>query len=161
MSEFQAALLIGALITAIISRKLPHAWLWIRVGALSFIASTAYSRYGLPYPPAFTLACDAAVCLAVYHKAVEMWEVYFYKVFRASCLISLLYLFGFVGSHWTFVVALELCNWAALLLIGGTAILAGNAGGNHSVASWVGRVHSFRSALRAPRSESPWHKVAR
>lgn len=161
MNEFQLALTIGALVTAAISRRLPHAWLWISGGALSFIVSTAYGRYGLPYSPAFTLACDAALCLAVYHKAVEAWELHFYNVFRASCLISLLYLFGFIGSHWTFVVALELCNWAALLLIGGTAILAGNAGGNHSIASWFGRVHSVRAALRSPRSESPWHKVAR
>lgn len=161
MNSFQIALLIGATITALISSHLPRAWLWIGCGAVSFIASTAYARYGLPYPPAFTLACDAAVCLAIYGLAKEKWELLAYDVFRLSVLISLLHLFGAIESHWLYVVALELCNWLALLVIGGTAILAGVAGENSTFGPWLVRLRGAQLSLRKARPARPWYEVAR
>lgn len=159
MNEFQAALLIGALITAIIAFRLPRAWRWIAAGAASFVASTAYYRYGLPYYPAFTLVCDAAVCLSVYAWARERWEEKIYHIFQLSVLISLLYMSNVIADHWLYVVSLELLNWAALLTIGGTALLdriKGNAGSPYD-RRWS-NIHSSDLALRASRRSHPWHK---
>jgi len=159
INDFQLALLIGALITAIISFHLPRAWRWIAAGFVSFAASTAYYRYGLPYSPAFTLVCDASVCLAVYAWARERWEERIYNIFQLSVLISLLYMSNVIADHWLYIVSLELLNWAALLTIGGTAIwdrIKGNAGNPHD-RRWAD-LHRSHIALRASRRSHPWHK---
>lgn len=159
MNEFQLALVIGALITALISFRLPRAWRWIAAGAASFVASTAYYRYGLPYYPAFTLVCDASVCLAVYAFAKERWEERIYNIFQLSVLISLLYMSNVIADHWLYIVCLELLNWVALLTIGGTAIwdrVKGNAGNPYG-RRWAD-LHSSDIALRAARRSDPWHK---
>lgn len=159
MSEYQTALVIGALITAIIAFRLPRAWRWIAAGAASFVASTAYYRYGLPYYPAFTLVFDASVCLAVYAFAKERWEERIYNIFQLSVLISLLYMSNVIADHWLYIVCLELLNWVALLTIGGTAILdrvKGNAGNPYG-RRWAD-IHSSDIALRAARRSDPWHK---
>lgn len=161
MSEYQIALLIGAFVTALISWHLPRARLWITAGALSFVVSTAYARYGFPYPPAFTLACDAAVCLLVYARASEEWELRIYDAFRLSVLISLLRMLGLIETQWLYVVSLELCNWLALLVIGGTAILAGVAGGDSSFRPWNSRLRRAEHSLRKRRASRPWHEIAR
>lgn len=165
MSEYQTALVIGALITAIIAFRLPRAWRWIAAGAISFVLSTVYYRYdlspllwGLPYP-AFTLVCDAAVCLSVYAWARERWEEKIYHIFQLSVLISLLYMSNVIADHWLYIVSLELLNWAALLTIGGTALLdriKGNAGSPFG-RRWAD-FHSSDIALRAARRSDPWHK---
>ena len=158
MNEFQMALVIGALIAALIAFRLPRAWRWIAAGAASFVASTAYYRYGLPYYPAFTLVCDASVCLAVYAFAKERWEERIYNIFQLSVLISLLYMSNVIADHWLYVVSLELLNWAALLTIGGTAILdriKGNVGNPHDH-RWAD-IRSPNIALRQARTTHPWH----
>lgn len=161
MSEFQLALLIGLLITGLISSKLPRAWLWLACGAASFIVSTAYARYGLPHSPAFTLAGDAAVCLAVYFFGVERWEISgIYRIFQLSVLISLFRLSGIIADQWLYIVCLELLNWAALLLIGGTAILdRARANEEHSDWNWHPHLHRSNIALRKARAQDPFHKV--
>jgi len=162
MNEFQLALLIGLVITGLISSKLPRAWLWLACGLASFVISTAYARYGLPYTPAFTLTCDAAFCLAVYFFGKERWEENLYRVFQLSVLISLLHMSHFIVDHWLFVVSLELLNWAALLLVGVTAILdraRGHGGFTHR--NWSPHLHRSDLALRRSRQTEPFHKVAK
>lgn len=159
MSEYQTALVIGALITALIAFRLPRAWRWIAAGAVSFVASTAYYRYGLLYYPAFTLVCDAAVCLSVYAFARERWEERIYNIFQLSVLISLLYMSNVIADHWLYIVSLELLNWAALLTIGGTAIwdrIKGNASSPYG-RRWA-NLHRSNISLRQARSSNPWHK---
>lgn len=163
MSEFQVALLIGLLITGAISSKLPRAWLWLACGAASFVLSTAYARYGLPHAPAFTLAADSAVCLAVYFFGVERWEISgIYRIFQASVLISIFRLSNIIADQWTYVVALEILNWAALLLIGATSILdRARADERHSDWNWDPHLHRSNIALRKARPQDPFHKVRR
>ena len=167
MSEFQLALLIGALAAAIISSNLPRAWLWITCGAISFVASTAYYRFGYPYYPVSTLAFDGCVCLAIYGNAKERWEIGLFRLFQASVLVSLIYtyllFFAQASAHHTlYVILLESINWLALGLIGGTAIadrVRADEGGY--IWHWL---HSFRRnivSLRKARKSIPWHKVAR
>lgn len=160
MNEFQIALLIGLVVTGLISSRLPRAWLWLACGLASFVASTAYARFGLLYPPAFTLACDASVCLAVYFFGKERWEENLYRVFQLSVLISLLHMSHFISGHWLYVVSLELLNWAALLVIGVTAILdraRGHGGITHR--HWSPHFHRSDLALRRIRQTQPFHRV--
>jgi hypothetical protein len=160
MNEFQAALMIGLVATGLISSRLPRAWLWLLCGFASFVASTAYARFGLLYPPAFTLVCDASVCLAVYFFGKERWEENLYRVFQLSVLISLLHMSHFIADHRVYVIALELLNWAALLLIGGTAILdraRGHGGITHR--DWHPHFHRSDLALRRSRQTQPFHRV--
>jgi MFS family permease len=162
MNSFQLALLIGALATGALSWQLERAWLWIAAGAASFIASTAYARYGLPMPPLFTALCDAAVCLLIYGLARQMWEVRLYQCFLASVLVSIVFLALSIftpeaASRYLYVTLLEAINWAALLLIAGTALMQwiGDHGGYPDLSSgrhvrWVDR------ALFAPRQAHRW-----
>lgn len=167
INDFQLALLIGALITAIIASSLPRAHMWILGGSLSFIASTAYYRYGYPHYPLFTLACDGLLCLAIYALAKERWELWLMRLFRLSVFVSLIYsslLFysPSFANHYVYVVVLEFINWGALALIAGTKVLdevGDNEGGfaRHRVAGLRSHLHS----LRAARPQAPWHKVSR
>lgn len=165
MSEFQIALAIGALITAIISRRLPRSSLWILFGAFSFIGSTAYYRLGYPYYPVATLFFDGCVCIAIYGMARERWELLTMRLFQCSMLISLVYtsILFFLPSlahHWLYVVLLELANWAVLAVIAGTAILNGErAGGNSAVLNWVSGLRGYIGSLRKARPQDPWFRV--
>lgn len=124
MNVFQIALLVGAVVVAALAWRIPRAIMWIIAGALSFVASTAYARFDLPYPPAFTAACDVAVCLGVYFFGQLRWELHLWRLFQLSVLVSIAHLAGVIGPHYAYIVALETINWLALFLIAGTAIMA-------------------------------------
>lgn len=162
MNQFQIALMIGAIIALLLSTNLPRSWLWILAGAGSFAASTLYARFGLPYPSAFSVTCDSAVVLAIYHCAKEKYELVLWRVFQAMILINILYLAGWIGPHWAYIIALELMNWAALLFITGTAI-AERIAHSETHPGWLGnrRLRGFSMALRSQRAEAPWHKVSK
>ena len=168
MDMWQTLLLIGAILVAAASFKVPRAHLWILAGAASFVASTAYSRFGLPYPPAFTLVCDATVCLILYFACRERWEEWLYRIFQLSVLVSLVYLAGPItlGSlvihldHTAYVIGLEICNWLALALIGWTGI--GEQVMRNEIGLGRARNPNLRRAHaigRADRATPPFHKV--
>lgn len=167
ISEFQLALIIGALVTAIIARKLPHSWLWISAWALSFVASTAYFRLGLPYYPIATLFFDGCLSIAIYGKARERWELLLMRLVQCSILISLVYSYLLffqktVAHHWLYIVLLETVNWAALALILGTAALDRiRANGDSSAHHWVSGLYRHLNPLRSSRTSVPWHKIPR
>lgn len=165
MNGWQIALLVGAFVTAGVSFHISRALIWIIVAAASFVASTAYARFGLPYPAFFTAMCDAMVCLAIYCAAKVEWELRLYKIFLLSVAVSLAYLVarsaGIDVSHYWYVAALEAINWAALFLIAGTAALQW-IGGSHGVAAGRGRASRLRGAYRTlnkPRHDVPFHKA--
>lgn len=167
INDFQLALIIGALVTAIVARKLPHAWLWISAWALSFVASTAYYRLGFPYYPLATLFFDGCLSIAIYGKAKERWELLLMRLVQCSILISLVYCYLLffqktAAHHWLYITLLETVNWAALAMIFGTASLDriranGGSPAYHWLSGLRGRLHSLRSA----RASVPWHKIPR
>lgn len=161
LDQYQIALLIGATFTTMVSWHLPRARWWTLAGFLSFFLSTAYARYGLPHSPAFTLACDAAVCLFVYSLANEEWHLRIFDIFRLSVLITLLHMFGIIGTHYLWVVSLELLNWLAMLLIVGTGIATGMADGNSPIGSWIGNLRRLGVSLRTPRKAPRWFDIPR
>lgn len=161
MNRWQMALLGGAVITMILSTRLNRAALWIFAGGVSFILSTAYARHGLPYPPFATMMCDAGVCLAIYFLADRQWEIWLFRIFQASVLVSLCYLTGLIGPHYWYITILEVLNWLALVLIAGTAILQfkgveGNAWGSHR--NRDRDISGAYPALFAPRKDNPFHR---
>ena len=168
MNGYQIALLFGAAITMLISLNLERAALWIILGIADFAASTAYARYGLPYPPFFTMMCDALLCLAVFFLATRQWEKWLYHIFQGSVLVSLCYLVvrivsggaaGATAQHYWYITGLEILNWVALLLIGSTAIIqrVGEHGGGLD-RNWDHSVFGADSAFRSPRKDQPFHR---
>lgn len=165
MNEFQAALLIGSIITAAVAWRVPRALLWILAGAASFVASVAWARYSLPMPPLFTACCDAAACLTIYAYARKEWELKLFALFRASVFVSLIYFCAaFVwpkaASHWLYVTILEAINWTALLLILGTwaSQRIGSHVGDRPSGAWARAVGWARASLLATRpAHRFWH----
>lgn len=125
MSEFQIYLAIGAAIAALICilAKRWHGVFWIGAGCASFIFSTWYGRQDFLFPSAVTALCDVLICFAIYVFAIERWERYVFRLFQLSVLASIAYFAGWIGPHSSYVIALELINWLALGVIGGTPIL--------------------------------------
>ncbi len=162
MNEFQLALLVGAAFVALTTLRLERSFLWICAGAASFVASTAWARYGLPLPPLFTGLCDAVVCLLIYGLARQRWELHLYRIFQASVLVSMVFLIlqswgPAVASRYMYVIILELLNWAALALILGAGITQGigDHGGFHHNLPRRGLRWAER-ALLAPKTTDRW-----
>jgi hypothetical protein len=158
MNGFQIAMMAGAAIAVIVSWKLPHALLWVFLGTVNAVACDLFYAYNLPYPAAFTLACDALMCLTIHWFARERWELGLFIIFQFSVLISVLRLWSVIDGEDTYRLALELCNWAALLMIAGTAILGG-AGGHVLRNAWSGYVRGAYRYLRSPPKTDHWRKV--
>jgi hypothetical protein len=161
MNVFDAALLLGFVSVWALSGNLPRARLWLLSGAASYALSAAWWKLGIPHHPAFTLFCDASVCLLIYFLGLENWELKVYKIFQFSVLVSLVRMLNFEASADLYPILLEGCNWAVLLLITFTALLSGAAHGNRAFHRWIGGFHRSSVALREARATKPFHQVPR
>jgi hypothetical protein len=114
------SILVLALVALVASWTLPRARLWIAIGMTSFLASSLQWDFGdREFHPIFTLACDALVCLALHIGGREKWELGVFAAFLVSVFCSLLRLGGFIPNGILYASLLELCNYCALLWIGG------------------------------------------
>lgn len=155
MNVWAFSLAIGALVTMGMTWTLPRAWIWIGIGAASFVASSLYwdasEYFGVADPklhPVFTLTCDALVCLLVAKYATELWELGFGVFFWFSVLTSLLMMTGIFPTTLIYAQLLEACNWMALLFLSGTGII--NMIGRHEDAllhGWHRYLHLHRDSL--------------
>ena len=143
-----------AVVVWLLARDLPRARLWIALGGADFFLTTIYYDLGLPNHPAMTLAADASVCLTIYFLAKEEWEVKgLYRIFQLSVLFSVLKLAKFIEDDVTYATLLELANLAALICIGGTAIMNRANAHGHGYLGWGdNRVLRFGLSLRKARS---------
>ena len=131
LSEVDISLGIGAIVVSLISWKNPRGIVWIWVAALSYINATIAWRMNLPYAEAITGMGDACFCLAIYFGGRYRWEGALWRIYQTSVAISIFYLAGNIHvfpviakvDHVVYAVLLELCNWLALLVIGGTGAL--------------------------------------
>jgi hypothetical protein len=148
-SPWTYALIVVALIVMAVSYRVPRAWRWIGVGALSFFASTLFGDYvdrGLH--PFFTLLCDTTVCVSVYAFYEEDWEVGVFLAFLVSVFCSALKLGGFIGIGWVYPSLLEICNLGALLWISHVGILQLiGSGASDPVRNWNHHLHRSRHSL--------------
>jgi uncharacterized membrane protein YoaK (UPF0700 family) len=144
MDAWEAALLIGAIVTATVSYKDRRALMWIAIGAGNFAITTTWARVGNPPPPtAFVTGCfDAFTALAIITFGRAKWERALGYVFQFMVLVSIGRVAGLLPDRYLYVVILELANWAALFLIGGTHVAA-------LADEWMGRSDVGNSARRA------------
>lgn len=158
MNIFQISMLLGAAITALISIKLPHAFMWICLAGANAVVCDLFYAYDLPYPAAFTLACDCLLCLSIHWLAEERWEIGLYVIFAVSVSISLLHMWVLADAY-LYRMLLEICNWAALLLISGTAIVGRVGSSDHFLhRSRRHYVADALASLRRPRKTPHWSK---
>lgn len=124
MDPFELALLVGAIITALVSISDRRALIWIAIGAANFAITTTYARYASPPPPTAFVngVADAATCLLIITFGRAKWERALGFVFQFMVLVSFARVAGLLADRFFYVVTLELLNWAALFLIGGTHV---------------------------------------
>ncbi len=100
---------------------------WVCVIIANVLVSNAYRGTAHPYPDALMAGLDFAVCAGIYYVATNRWALWLFLVMQLSMLISLLHLGAGVLAHtaWPddeiYLLALELCNYAAVLLVGGVS----------------------------------------
>lgn len=147
-SPWTLALIAVTFVALACSVRVPRAWRWIGLGAVSFFVSTLFQDFAgrSDLQPFVTLGCDALVCLAIYKWHQETWEIPVYIAFLCSVFASLIFI-GFKFEHWIYASLLELCNLAALLCITGTGVvdLIGR-NENSPVSGWRRHLHSARIA---------------
>jgi hypothetical protein len=128
VSGYEVSLILGSLVVALMSRGNPRGIAWIAAITADLLASTAYWRADLPYAEVFTGLCDAAICFGIYFIGRYRWEMWLWRLYQGSVLISILYL----GAHVFRVPSidqdvyssmLEAVNWIALISIGGASVL--------------------------------------
>lgn len=158
MDVFQGALLAAAIAAALLSWNNPRGLAWIAVAAVDFVLCAFYQAAEpavLPYPM-FTGLVDATVCLVLYLVGRFRWEMWLFRIFQLSVLFSVLRLFGIIETTYLYVAMLELANWLALLVIGGTSLLRHvNGMGLLGFASrW--RVHRLNRAFFSKRAHPPF-----
>lgn len=162
--QWWLALASVAAVVAIVS-ALAGNWrgvMWIAAGAAVFVVTAAYDVRGGEHHALVTGFFDGALCLAVYFFGRRRWEMWLWRIFQCSVLISILHAFDAVGGPYWYVVWLELCNYAALIWIGGIGLagLVGDAGGYGDRAPH----RTFRRAdhaLRAERAQPPFTRQHR
>lgn len=159
MDQFQTALLVGAVTTALMSWNVPRAVLWISLGGLSFLLSAAWQAHGMPYRDAFGAATNVAICLALYALAEKKWEMRVWNCFHAMILLDFLHMAGLIPSNYWLIVSLEIANWTALLIIGAAGITEWAGAGNSYRLVYPRRADFLRRALHEERTDPPFWKA--
>lgn len=116
MDQFQTALAIGALVTAMVAFYVPRALLWIMALVISFAISTWWQKVGFPYREVFGAGTDFLIVLALFWLAEKRWELRVFWCVILMMLIDTLRFAGLIEHYWT-IVGLEIANWLALLSI--------------------------------------------
>lgn len=138
MDIWQVFLVYGAFIAWFLSENKIRSFFWIAVGASAFVMTTAWNRFDLPEAYFFAGVVDTFVCLLLYFIACYKWEMIIFKLFKFSIIISLfmvmlstttvssyvesLGILSLASIHTTYIICLEVINWAALFVIGGTGV---------------------------------------
>lgn len=159
MDIWQTSLLIGAVGTALLCHREPRALLWIAVGAMNFVVTAAFETRWPAWHPYFTGFADASVCLAIYFIGRHKWEMMVWRIFQTSVLVSILFIAGLIPSHYAYIAGLEACNWAALVVIGGTQglRLVDHGMGWNRFRRAHQRLHRLVRALCEKRAKAPFH----
>lgn len=167
MDIWQAALFVGAFLTALAAWRSPRGLAAITAVMASFALSGVYWDEGFPAPALFGIACDVAAFFAIYAYAAYRWEIWVLRVIQAMVLTNLVWMVttaaGGAPSHYMFATSLEGMNWVALAIIGaGTAAEAIGETDHAGLAPDHHRFPRLRRALlalRSPRRAPPFWRV--
>lgn len=121
MDQFQTALAIGALVTAMVAFYVPRALLWVMALTISFALATWWQKAGFPYREVFGAGTDFLIILALFSLAEKRWELRVFWCVILMMMIDTLRFAGLVEHYWT-IVGLEVANWLALIAIALTGI---------------------------------------
>jgi hypothetical protein len=117
-----AILLVASVLVGLVAIKIPHAALWIGAAMTNYLATHFYWRTGLPVPEVVGGMCDLALCIAIFLRARERWELIAYGLFASSVIVnglawasSIHMLFLIDGEVYSAI--LEAINWLLLVLI--------------------------------------------
>jgi hypothetical protein len=116
MDQFQTALAIGALITAMVAFYVPRALVWIMALVTSFALATWWQKAGFPYREVFGAGTDFMIVLALFWLAEKRWELRVFWCVILMMMIDTLRFAGLIEHYWT-IVGLEFANWLALISI--------------------------------------------
>lgn len=142
------ALLAGAAVAVLaLSWHEVRARYWIAAMAVNFTLCTLYQSSGLPHYPFVVGLLDAGLCLTIYFVGAYRWEMALYRIFQGSVLVSILRFSDLIETQYQYVTALEIVNWLALLVIGGTAIAQRSASDHDNIDSTRHPVHRVRPSL--------------
>lgn len=163
MDIYEFALLIGACIAAFICIHDRRALAWIGLGVTNFAATAWYYRHASAIPPSFVTGCtDCVTGLLILWLGRFRWEKWLLTVFQLMALTDLCMLAGLIPDQYTYAVALELLNWAALAIVGGTCGMERLDAwmGRQALGSGIGRsVHRAHLAARTPRQRGFFAKA--
>lgn len=130
MDAYQSALMFAAVMMAslCICARNWRGMLWIGIGVLNFIITAYYEHLGYQQHPVFTAFADGVVCLSIFMIGKYKWELLLYLVYQGSVLVSILQFLGLTAGHYSYIVALEFCNYLALAVIGmwSSALMVGD-----------------------------------
>jgi hypothetical protein len=160
MTIFTAALALGALVVAALNYNQPRVLIWLAIAAFNFVATYVYFDFA-PWwmPHAFvTGVADALVVILLSIFGTHVWERLVRYCYMLSILCSMSFLLGWLPDQYAYGTALEICNWLALLVMGGHGLLRfvddgrDRAGvGEAARAGPRSYLHSARFFLDAPR----------
>lgn len=164
MSEANWIMLALALFFGLLSWRNPRGIAWIIAGAISYTVSVIYWRSGLPLPEGVAGTLDALVCVAIYARAREQWELsVIWRLFQTSVAVNFLFLAGNIGvfpriSIDLYSAILEALNVLVLLSIGGWSFaqMAGWSNGLDRSRLSRNPVRRLVSALGNRRSTPPF-----
>lgn len=160
MTVYVWALLFGAVITAAINYNNRVVLRWLTIGAANFALTYLYYFHALSWlPHAFvTGVADAAFVIAIMMYRRQAWEKAVQYCFMLSVLVSMSKLLGWLPDQTSYGIALEVTNWAALLVMGGTGILrlideddTGDVVGQVAWSRPRRALHRARMAIESPR----------
>jgi len=114
---YHIALIALAVFAGASSWNVPRAILWLSAGALSFVTSVWWHRYGMPGAILFGAVTNFVICVLLSRFAKTRWEMGVFNAFILMILIDGLYAAGFTHSLYVVSVAQELVNAAAILII--------------------------------------------
>lgn len=160
MTPFELALLVGVLAAAAACRFKDRPLLWLTVGVVNYVITSAYYALGLPYHAFFTAMADSAVCLSIYFGGKYHWEMGLYRVYQFSVAISILRLSTLIDDAYFYALLLEACNWLAIFVIIGKGIAERLENGDAYLDRHLrGRVHRALRFVREERNTQPFTKA--
>lgn len=160
MDIYQGALLAAVMFVTWLAWDWPRALQWLVLLTLSFIASTLWWDSGFSYPAMFAGLADTFTVLIMQRLAQQKWEMRLANAVHLMIFINFTwqtpgafhYLFGDIAVHFgvsekfLYGALLDVGNWLALLVIGGTAAV--QMAGNHGISAW-GFARSLLDPIRA------------
>lgn len=147
MSEWEQRLLAMVVIVAIANLKNWRGLVLLMLMVCNYLATSVWYDLGLPNHATITAMANTAVVLYAVGVAKYKWEMVVAGIFMVSVLCSMAEILKSLTDPYLYALALELCNWAALLVIGSVGIMRWISYGG-----WMDQKYSSWALVRVART---------